>query len=219
MDIASFIDHTILRPDCTLKEVKQVCEEAKTYAFKAVCIPPYFVSAAANLLKDEPIKVSTVIGFPMGYATTAAKVEEIKRALNEGVDEVDVVVNLAALKNQDWSYVRNDADSVTRAVHLKGKAIKLIFETSLLTESEIDKLCGISRELEVDFVKTSTGFNGGGATEEIVKHLRANLPKKIKIKASGGIRDAATAIKMIEAGAVRLGCSTSIDLVSGSMPA
>ena len=200
MNIASLIDHTILRPDCTLENIKQICKEAEEFAFRAVCVPPYFVPVAARILKDSPVKVATVIGFPMGYCTTAAKVEEIKRAMNDGVDELDVVINIAALKNKDYSYLRNDIDSTTRAVHLRGKTIKLILETGLLTKAEIERLCSISQEVGVDFVKTSTGLNGEGASIEVVTQLRSLLPPKIKIKASGGIRTHEQAHQLIEVG-------------------
>ena len=214
MNLATIIDHTTLKPDCSLENVQTICEEAITHNFAAICIPPYYVKNAGKLLEDKKIKIATVIGFPLGYAATAAKVEEIKRAINDGVDELDVVINICAVKNGDWAYVKNDIDSMTRSAHLKGKIVKVILETSLLSEEEIKKLCVICSDVEADFVKTSTGFSGEGSTVEVVRLLRENLSSKVKIKASGGIRTTADALKMVEAGADRLGCSSSISIVT-----
>ena len=209
MDLASYIDHTVLIPDCTKDDITRVCNEALEHGFFAVCIPPYYVRLAAKLLEDTPVKIAAVVGFPMGYSAIPAKVEEIKRAIDEGADEIDIVVNIAAIKNGDWAHVRNDIDGVTMAVHLKGKKIKMIFEVALLEEIEILKLCNICKEVGVDFVKTSTGYQDG-ATVEVVKLLRNNLPKTIKLKASGGIRTAEDARKMIGAGADRIGTSSGV---------
>ena len=214
MNLASYIDHTVLRPDCSLDAIEAVCEEAKVHQFKAVCIPPYYVGEARKFLEGSTIKVATVIGFPMGYSAIPAKVEEIKRAIIEGVDELDVVVNISAIKKNDWAHVRNEVDSITRAAHLKGKIIKLIFETSLLNDQEIRQLCELCSELEVDFVKTSTGFNGKGAKVETVKLLRSLLSDQIKIKASGGIRTREDAEKLIDAGADRLGSSSGVKIIT-----
>jgi deoxyribose-phosphate aldolase len=213
MEIASLIDHTLLRPDCTSSDVQQLCQEAIDYHFCAVCIPPFFVPNAVTALRGTPVKVATVIGFPMGYATTPAKVEEIKRAINDGVDELDVVVNLCAVKEGNWNYVKSDIDSIVTTGHLKSKVVKVIVETALLNDDEIEKICKICAETGVDFVKTSTGYNGPGASVDAVATLRKLLPQHIKIKASGGIRNKEAARKMIEAGANRIGSSTSISLV------
>ena len=215
MNISKFIDHTILKPDCSKSDVERICEEAVLHGFSSVCLPPFFVKDAANILEDKLVKVATVIGFPMGYATTAAKVEEIKRAMDDGADEVDVVINICAVKSERWNYVRNDIDSVTRAVHLKGKAVKIILETGLLAASEIKKLCDLCTEIGVNYVKTSTGYNADGASPETVAYLKTILPSSIKIKASGGIRTADQAKKLIDAGANRLGCSSSVQIVNG----
>ena len=214
MNLAKYIDHTILKSDCTIEEIKQYCEEAILHEFKAVCVPPYYVKDAARFLNESTVCVVTVIGFPMGYSATPAKVEEIKRAVNDGVDELDVMVNICAIKKGDWAYVKNDIDSATLAVHSKGKKIKLIFENSLLTKEEIQKLCIISEDKGVDFVKTCTGLNGKCVNIEDVKLLRNHLSSKIKIKASGDINSTATAIELIEAGADRIGCRTSVDIIS-----
>ncbi len=213
MQIAPKIDHTYLKPDCTEDTIRQICAEALQYGFAAVCIPPFYVNLAAEILTESSVAVSTVIGFPMGYACTAAKVEEIKKAVHDGAEEVDVVVNLCAVKSQRWNYVHNDIDSMTRAAHLNGKIIKVIIETGLLEPAEIKKLCSICSELEVDYVKTSTGFNGPGASVEIVQKLRKCLPKGIKIKASGGIRTTEQAEALLHAGADRLGTSSGTLLI------
>ena len=213
MKLEPLIDHTLLRPDCTRQEIVSLCEEAKKFGFKAVCVPPYFVKDAAAILEDTMVKVATVIGFPMGYASTISKVEEAKRSLEEGASEIDVVINICAVKDKAWAYVKNDIDSATRAAHLKGKIIKVIIETGLLNDDEIKKVCELCAEVEVDFVKTSTGFNGAGATVEVIQKLRKWLPKQIKIKASGGIRTREAALALVEAGADRLGTSAGLTIV------
>lgn len=216
MDIASRIDHTILKADTSKEEVKQKCDEALRYGFAAVCIPPYFVPDAAKWLEEKPVKVATVVGFPMGYSAVSAKVEEIKRAITDGADELDAVVNIAALKNANWKFLRNEIESLTTVCHMKGKTLKLILETGLLTEDEIRKVCELCTEAEVDFVKTSTGFNGSGASVEVVRLLRSLLPEGIQIKASGGIRDLSFATQLIEAGASRIGTSAGVAIATGN---
>lgn len=213
IDLAPYFDHTTLKPDTTLAQIGQLCSEALEHGFATVCVPPFFVKRAVQLLKGSKVRVATVIGFPMGYSTTAAKVEEIKRAIDEGAWEVDVVVNICAVKSGEWNYVRHDIERMIAATHLKGKVIKVILETGLMTELEIKKLAEICNELGPDYVKTSTGFNGTGASEAIVSLLRSLINKKIKVKASGGIRDRATAEVMIGAGADRLGSSSSVLIV------
>ncbi len=214
MELASVIDHTILRPDCTPEDIQILCQEAKKYSFVAVCVPPYFVKNAVRILDESTVKVATVVGFPMGYACTPAKVEEVKRAVEEGADEVDVVVNICAVKNKHWSYVKNDIDSMAMATHSRGKIVKVILETGLLTEEEIKQLCEICNQVGVNFVKTSTGMNGEGATIKAVQFLREHLDDNIKIKASGGIRDKAATERFIEAGASRIGTSAGIQIIS-----
>ncbi len=213
MDISPKIDHTILKADTLKDEVKRCCEEALQFGFAAVCVPPYFVPDAAKWLEEKPVKVATVVGFPMGYSAVSAKVEEIKRAITDGADELDAVVNIAAVKNANWKYLRNEIESLTTACHMKGKILKLILETALLTEDEIRTLCELCVEAQVDFVKTSTGFNGAGASVEVVRLLRSLLPENIQIKASGGIRDRTFALQLIEAGASRIGTSAGVAIV------
>lgn len=218
MDLAKYIDHTVLKPTTTAADIRTLCGEAITHQFHAVCVPPFYVPEAAQALSEHPIKIATVIGFPLGYSATAAKVEEIKRAMDEGAQEFDVVVNLAAIKSGNWNFVRNDIDRMTTAVHLRGKLIKIILETGLLTEAEIKGLCQICNELEVDFAKTSTGFNGEGASPLIIELLRQTLIPSIKIKASGGIRTAEQARHYLELGADRIGTSAGVAIVSELNP-
>ncbi len=215
MSVAGVIDHTILKPDCTSNDIKKLCQEAEQFGFFAVCVPPFYVKLAARLLANTSTQVAAVIGFPMGYSTIPAKVEEIKRAINDGVDELDVVVNIAAVKNQDWNYVKNDIDSVTRISHMHGKIVKIILETAILSSDEIHRLCEICAEFGVDYVKTSTGFNAAGASIEAVQQLRSLLPKSVKIKASGGIRTYKNALEMLEAGADRIGSSSGVVILQG----
>ncbi len=188
--------------------------EAKQYEFAAVCIPPYFVRKCKGWLRDTNVKIATVVGFPLGYTHTPAKVEEARRAIDEGADEIDMVINIIALKAGDLNYLRNELTSVATITQLRGGKLKVILETGLLSEAEIITACELCKEMTVDFVKTSTGFVQPGATVEVIKLLRAHLPKSIKIKASGGIRDKEFAQQLVEAGADRLGCSASVSIVS-----
>ena len=212
MDIHRAIEHTILKPDCTIDDIRRLCEEALQYNFYGVCVPPYFVKDAARLL-NEQAKVVTVVGFPMGYSNVPAKVEEIKRALDEEADEIDAVINICAIKSNNWNYIKNELDSVARAVSMRGKVLKLIIETGLLTKAEMKQVIKIAEDNDIQFIKTSTGFNGDGATVEIVKFLRENLNPKVKIKASGGIKSFEMAEKLIHAGADRIGTSNGVQIV------
>jgi deoxyribose-phosphate aldolase len=218
MNVAAYIDHTLLKPDTTLDQIRQLCQEAQEYGFAAVCVPPYYVHDAARWVEVAPqkIQVASVVGFPLGYSSTVAKVEEIKRAIDEGADEIDAVINLCAVKSQLWTHVRSDLDSLITATRMKGKKIKIILETALLSDAELVKACAILAELQPDFAKTSTGFNGGGATLEVVQRMGELLEHKIAIKASGGIRHYNEAKAMIEAGASRLGTSSGVAIVQGA---
>ena len=209
MELANYIDHTLLRPDALLRDVEQLCMEAIEYRFKAVCVSPYMLPTVVDLLKHATVKIAVVTGFPFGYAPIPSKVDEIRRVLEEEPDEIDAVINIAAAKNGNWKLVQNDMESMTVATQMRGKVIKMILETALMTDDEIKRLCAICNAVGVNFAKTSTGYNGG-ATEAAVRLMRSELDKAIKIKASGGIGDYATATKMIVAGADRLGCSRSI---------
>jgi deoxyribose-phosphate aldolase len=214
MKLERHIDHTLLKPDCTGSQIKALCAGAIDNNFAAVCIPPYYVKDAANSLEKHDIKVATVIGFPLGYASTPAKVEEIKRAIDEGADEMDAVINLCAVKNANWNYLRNEIESLTTVCHIRGKIVKIILETGLLNRDEIMRICELVTEAQADFVKTSTGYNGPGASVEIVQLLRQQLPASIKIKASGGIRDRQTAEALIAAGASRIGTSAGLSILA-----
>lgn len=213
MELNKTIDHTLLKPETTTEEVKRLCREARTNNFYAVCIPPYFVTLAKQELQGTAVKVATVIGFPYGFAATMAKVAEITRAIEEGVDELDVVISLGAMRSGNWNHVSADIDRMVTAIRLKGKVSKVIIETSLLSEHELVQLCKICNSVNPDFVKTSTGTLGG-ATESAVAMLRQHLKPEIKIKASGGIRDAVTAKAMLAAGADRIGTSSGPSIVN-----
>ncbi|PHI19021.1 deoxyribose-phosphate aldolase [Lewinellaceae bacterium SD302] len=212
MEINKTIDHTVLKPQTSSTDVEKICVEARQHEFCAVCVPPYFVGRAKQFLQGSDVLVATVIGFPYGYAGTMAKVEEVKRAVEEGADELDIVINLGALKSGDWPQVKSDIERVVTAIRLKGKVSKVIIESSLLSQSELARMVQICNEINPDFVKTSTGTQGG-ATEEVLRYLRANLKAGIKIKASGGIRDNSTARAMLSAGADRLGTSSGVALL------
>ncbi len=206
------IDHTYLAPDCTVAIVDRICSEAITNAFQAVCIPPFFVGRAAKNLAGTKVKLATVVAFPYGYAETAVKVQEIRRAMDEGADELDIVINLSAVKSGDWAYVTTDLATVATTVRLRGKVSKLIIEMSELTNDEREKIVAICNEIKPNFVKTSTGTKGG-ATVEDIRYLRANLHPDIKIKASGGIRTKSSANALVEAGADRIGTSSGLALI------
>jgi deoxyribose-phosphate aldolase len=214
MDLARFIDATILKPDTNPAEVKKLCEEAVQYGFAAVCVPPFFVKDAARALEGTKVNVCTVVGFPMGYSATPAKVEEIKKAIDEGASELDCVINICAVKSKQWNYVRNEIDSMAMASQMRGKVIKLIIETGLLTDAEISKTCELAAEVQVNFVKTSTGINGKGASVAIIESLRKKLLASIKIKASGGIRDRKFAEELVAAGADRIGTSVGVSIIT-----
>jgi deoxyribose-phosphate aldolase len=213
IELKSTIEHTNLKPDCTTLDVIKLCEEAIEHEFYGVCISPYFVQLAKKTIKKSPVKIITVIGFPLGYSTVAAKVEETKKAIISGADEVDMVINIAAFKSGDFTFVQNDIQAVTTACHLQNKIVKVIIETAYLNDEEIEKACRLCIDCEVDFVKTSTGFAPSGATVESVELMRKILPPKIKIKAAGGIKDKSFAEKLIQAGATRIGTSASVSIV------
>jgi deoxyribose-phosphate aldolase len=214
MNLAGKIDHTLLRADARREEIVQLCKEARQHGFYAVCVPPYYVRECRQQLAGSMVKIATVVGFPMGYSHTPAKVEEARRAIDEGANEIDMVINLIALKNKDINYLKNELTSVATITQLRGGKLKVILETGLLTEEEIRLACSLCAELTVDFVKTSTGFGPPGATVETVALLRSLLPPGIKIKASGGIRDRATALALIQAGADRIGTSAGTEIAA-----
>ncbi len=214
MNLAKYIDHTILKPNISRKEVEVVCNEAKEHGFFSVCINPCFVSYVAKELAGTDVKVTSVIGFPLGANTSAIKALETKQSIADGANEIDMVINVSALKDKEYDYVLNDIKAVVNA--LEGKAIlKVIIETCLLTDEEKVKACELSKEAGAHFVKTSTGFSTGGATIEDVALMRKTVGPNLGVKASGGVRDAEGAKAVIEAGATRIGASASVAIVSG----
>lgn len=219
MNINSYIDHTILKPTTTLAEVAKICAEAVEYQFAAVCIPPLFVAKAVSLAKDSHVKVATVIGFPFGYSAIEAKVAEIILAMVDGADELDMVINISAVKNNDWNFIANEINTIMPIVKSKNKIVKVIIESGILTDDEIVKCCDIYGMAGVDYVKTSTGYAEKGASVHAVKLIRAHLADSVKIKASGGIKTYSFAKELIDAGADRLGCSSSVQIVKESIAA
>ncbi|KJS80376.1 MAG: deoxyribose-phosphate aldolase [Peptococcaceae bacterium BICA1-8] len=218
VDIAKYIDHTILKPQTTEAEIVELCREAKQYGFAAVCVNPCYVNLAAKLLTGTKVKVATVIGFPLGANTIEVKAFEADRAFKEGAQEIDMVINIGALKAGKYDYVQEDIHAVVNAakIQVPKKLVKVIIETNLLTNEEKEKACELVLAAGADFVKTSTGFNGGGANLEDVHLMKRVVGEKVKIKASGGIRDVKTALLMIEAGAERIGTSSGVAIVSGN---
>ena len=214
IDLAKYIEHTLLKPDANKDDIKKLCTEAIENHFHGVCVPPYYVRLAKEFIKTESVKVITVIGFPFGYQTKGTKVEETKKVIEDGADEIDMVVNIAAFKSDDLNYVREDIESIATLCRLKNKALKVIIETCLLSPEEITKICGLVCDVGVDFIKTSTGFNGEGATVENVKLIRQSSTTKIKIKAAGGIKTRKFAEELIKAGADRIGTSSGISIVA-----
>jgi len=216
MSLNKYIDHTILKPTCLVADIEKVCAEAKQYDFAAVCVPPNFVKLAKEKLAGSTVQVATVIGFPFGYSATEAKIAEIILAIVDGVDELDVVANIAAIKNGDWTAIADEINHIMPIIRSKGKVVKIIIESGVLTDDEIIKCCDIYGIAGIDYLKTSTGYAEKGASVEAVKLFRKHLPDQVQIKASGGIRDYATAQSMIAAGATRIGCSAGVAIVSGA---
>lgn len=210
MNLAKYIDHTILKPDATEEDIRILCEEAKTYGFASVCINPYWVSYAKQLLQDTDVAICTVVGFPLGATPACVKAYETNQAIEDGADEIDMVINIGALKSQDTQTVLEDIKAVVKAS--KQKLVKVIIETCLLTDEQKRLACRLALEAQADFVKTSTGFSSHGATLEDVALMKSVVKDQAKVKASGGIRDYATAMSMIEAGASRLGTSSGVKI-------
>ncbi len=217
MNIAQYVDHTLLKPTATWEDIEKLCREAMEYGFAAVCIPPLYVKKVKEFLGDSSVKVATVIGFPFGYSAIEAKVAEIVLAIVDGADELDMVINISAIKNNDWAYIANEINTVMPIIKSKQKVIKVIIESGVLTEEEIIKCCDIYGAAGVDYVKTSTGFADKGASINAVKVIRAHLSNAVNIKASGGIKSFSFAKELINAGANRLGCSSSVQIVNESL--
>ncbi len=210
--IASMIDHTILKSNATKEEIENLCQEAKKYTFASVCVNPCYVQLVADKLKDTKVKVCTVIGFPLGANTTAVKEYEAKKAVEEGAHEVDMVINVGALKDCDYEYIENDIRTVVQSSY--PAVTKVIIETCYLTDEEKEIACRLSKKAGAHFVKTSTGFGTGGATTHDIALMRRTVGDGMQIKASGGIRTSSDALSMIEAGADRLGTSNSVKIIS-----
>jgi len=215
MNIAKYIDHTNLKAYASKEDIIKLCDEARRYNFYAVCVNPYRVKLAKEQLQGTNIKVATVIGFPLGATPTEVKVFEAKKALEDGADEVDMVLNIGALKDKAYKYVRNDIAEVVRIAHEKGAIVKVIIETCYLSEEEKEIACKLAVEAGADFVKTSTGFGTGGATIEDVKLMRKVVGDKLGVKAAGGIRTYEEALAMINAGANRIGTSSGVKIIEG----
>jgi deoxyribose-phosphate aldolase len=215
MHIAQYIDHTLLKPTTTSDEIKKLCEEAASYGFAAVCVPPPFVRLAKKYLAGSNVRVATVIGFPFGYSVAAAKQAEAEQAIVDGADELDVVINLVALRAGNTGYLGSEIEPIIDAAHQAQRLVKVIIESGILLAEEIIQCCTLYAAAGVDFVKTSTGYAEKGASVEAVQLMRKHLPSTIQIKASGGIRTYAFAKELIDAGATRLGCSASVAIVTG----
>lgn len=214
MKINQYIDHTALKADTTIQQIEKLCAEAREHEFFSVCVNSYYVKKAAAFLSGSNVKVCTVVGFPLGASTMETKRFEAMKAMAEGAREIDMVINVSAIKSNEWQYVLDDMSSLAQVTHQQGGLLKVILETCLLSDEEKRKACELAVKANVDFVKTSTGFSTGGATVEDVKLMRS-IVGNMGVKASGGIRDADTARKMIEAGATRLGTSASVEIIKG----
>lgn len=212
-DLAAIIDHTLLKADATRDEVLELCYEARQYKFASVCVNPGWVKTASEALTGSGVKVCTVVGFPLGATTTLAKVMETRDSIASGADEIDMVINIGALKNRQDDWVESDIQEVVRAA--QGKITKTIFETALLSDEEVVRASIMAKRAGADFVKTSTGFGPGGATAHHVALMRKSVGPSMGVKASGGIRDLETARTMIDAGATRIGASASVKIVKG----
>ncbi len=210
-ELASYIDHTLLKPEASREQIRAVCEEAKQYHFASVCVNPCWVPLIAEELKGSGVSVCCVIGFPLGASLSSVKAFEAREAVAAGAQEIDMVINIGAVKSGGWELVREDIAAVNAA---KGTAkLKVIIETCLLTDEEKVRVCQIAKEVGADFVKTSTGFSTGGATVHDVELMRRTVGPEMGVKASGGIRTLADALAMIEAGASRLGASAGVKII------
>ena len=211
MNYNKMIDHTVLKADTPLETIKRICDEAMEYGFASVCINPCHVAYCADYIKDSDVNVCTVIGFPLGANTSAVKAFETKDAIANGADEIDMVMNIGALKDKNYDLVRDDVKAVVEAAN--GTLVKVILETCLLTEDEIKKACELCVEAKADYVKTSTGFSTRGATIEDVRIMKEAVHGKAKVKAAGGVRTPEDMVKIVAAGADRIGTSAGCSLV------
>lgn len=213
MEMNQYIDHTLLKPEATKEQIIQLCEEAKIHRFKSVCVNPAYIDLAREKLAGSNVLVCTVIGFPLGANTVKVKVYETQDAVNRGADEIDMVINIGKAKEHDYAYIEEEIRQVVQAAG--GKTVKVIIETALLTDEEKVQVCLAAKRAGAHFVKTSTGFSSGGATVEDVKLMKETVGDEVEVKASGGVRSKEDALKMIEAGATRIGTSSGIKIVQG----
>jgi deoxyribose-phosphate aldolase len=214
VEIAKSIDHTILKPEATPSDVLQICNEAIEYGFASVCVNSCYTPLVASALEDSNVKTCVVVGFPLGAMSTNAKVAESRDAIEYGANEVDMVINIGMLKEAEYQYLLNDIKAVSDTAHEMNAICKVIIETSLLSDKEKVIACLISKEAKADFVKTSTGFNGGGATVEDVSLMKLIVGDELQVKASGGVRSSEDAINMLNAGASRIGASAGVKIVT-----
>ena len=213
MEYNKYIDHTNLKAFASLEDIVKLCSEANYYKFKSVCVNPAYIETCKELLKGSEVLICTVIGFPLGQNTTDVKKFEVTDAIAKGADEVDVVLNVAEMKNKNYDYILNELTEIVKASD--GVLVKLILETCYLTKEEIVKACELATKAGIDYVKTSTGFGTGGATVEDVKLMKESISENMKVKASGGIKTKEDFLKMIEAGASRIGTSNGVSIMEG----
>lgn len=211
--IRTYIDHTLLKPDATPEQIRRLCTEADENGFASVCVNPAYVPLAAELLKDSAVNVCTVIGFPLGMNTTAIKAAEALKAVQDGADELDMVIQVGQLKSGNLAYVEDDIRAVVEASG--GRLVKVIIETALLTDEEKVTACRLAQRAGADFVKTCTGFSGGAASVHDIALMRKTVGPDMGVKASGGVRDYASAVALIEAGATRIGTSSGVAIAAG----
>ncbi len=217
LNVASYIDHTILKPDTTSRQVELLCAQAIKYEFASVCIPPAFVSLTSELLQGTSVSVGSVVGFPLGYQCPKSKFKEARLLLSNGAGEIDMVIHVGKLKENQISHVLNEIKEISRICHEQSAILKVIIETALLSNEEKILMCNIVCDANADYIKTSTGFASAGATVEDVRLLYKHVsPNHVKVKAAGGIRSFSFAKELIEAGASRIGTSSGIDIVMGS---
>lgn len=214
MELNQYIDHTLLKPEATKDQIIRLCEEAKAHRFKSVCVNPANIDLAKEILADSDVLVCTVVGFPLGANSVEVKVFETKDAITRGADEIDMVINIGKAKEHDYDYIEDEIRQVVQAA--EGKTVKVIIETALLTDEEKVQVCLAAKRAGAHFVKTSTGFSTGGATVEDVKLMKDTVGDEVEVKASGGVRSREDAIKMIDAGATRIGTSSGVKIVQGS---
>lgn len=213
-NLAKYIDHTLLKPDARVADIEELVAQARQYGFATVCVHPSYLSLVVSLLENSSVKACTVIGFPLGTNTTKAKIFECKEVIANGADEVDLVLPIYAMKNQDFKGVYQELRQIVEVAD--GRGVKIILETGLLTKAEIVQACLLARLAQVSFVKTSTGFGAGGATVEDVRLMRQAVGDDCQVKASGGVRTKTEALKMIQAGATRIGTSSGVQIVLGT---